>query len=145
METNYQYFINRVQKTDTCWIWVGTLTAKGYGRFTRGRKMRERAHRWAYEYFVGPIPEGLTIDHLCKVKACVNPQHLEAVTSEENIARYHNGRADLYDWQNGKCKKGHDLAVVGYRERPKKGRECMGCRREASKRAYTKKCATLVA
>ncbi len=145
MKTNYQYFIEHVNKTDTCWIWTGTLTAKGYGRISRSKHNRHRAHRWAYEYFKGPIPEGLTIDHLCSVKACVNPEHLEAVTNEENIARYHRGRSDAYDWQNGRCKRGHELAVVGYRERPKKGRECMGCRREGGKRAYQKKSATLVA
>lgn len=145
MKTNYQYFIERVQKTDTCWIWVGTFTAKGYGRFSRSKNNRHKAHRWSYEHFVGPIPEGLTIDHLCKVKACVNPAHLEAVTSKENINRYHKGRTDLYDWDNGKCKKGHNLAIVGYRERLKKGRECMGCRRESSIRAYKKKCGIVAA
>lgn len=145
MKTDYQYFMERVQKTDTCWIWTAGLTAKGYGRFHRSRSNRHRAHRWAYENFVGPIPEGLTLDHICKVKSCVNPAHLEPVTNEENIKRYHLGRQDLYDWDKGVCKRGHDLAIVGYRERPKKGRECMGCRKEQGKRSYIKKCAKLTA
>jgi hypothetical protein len=140
MKTNYQYFIERVQKTDTCWIWVGTLTVKGYGRFARSKNNRHKAHRWSYEHFVGPIAEGLTIDHLCRVRACVNPAHLEAVTIQENLSRAPRG---TYNWQDGKCKRGHDLAIVGYRERPKKGRECMGCRKEQSKRSYMKKCATV--
>ena len=144
MQTDYQYFASRINKTDTCWLWTSNLSQKGYGRFMR-KNNRMKAHRWAYEHFIGPIPEGLTIDHLCKVKSCVNPKHLEAVTNEENIMRYHKGRQDLYDWENGSCKNGHSLSIVGFRERPKKGRECMGCRKEQSKRSYMKKCVTVLA
>lgn len=138
MQTDYQYFMARIKKTDSCWLWIGDISAKGYGRFSRN-KNRSKAHRWSYEHFIGPIPEGLTIDHLCMVKCCVNPEHLEAVTAEENTRRYLATRSDLYDWSNGKCRKGHELAIVGYRERPKKGRECMGCRKEQGRKYYLKK------
>jgi len=69
-----------------CWIWQGTLNADGYGEFSVSSK-RKLAHRVIYERHRGAIPEGLDIDHLCKVHSCVNPDHLEAVTNKENIRR----------------------------------------------------------
>lgn len=84
-----------VEKTDTCWLWRGAISGSGYKRgrgYGRifvgdGPHRRELAHRWAYEQFVGPIPEGLTLDHLCRVPLCVRPDHLEPVPAEVNIAR----------------------------------------------------------
>jgi len=81
-------FMKRVEiQPDGCWMWTGATT-RGYGQFsvahTAGRRV---AHRWSYEYHVGPIPEGLTIDHLCRNPSCVNPEHLEAVTIHENLMR----------------------------------------------------------
>lgn len=76
----------RVDKTDACWSWLGDRTPYGYGRFSfRGRAVA--AHRFAYELLRGPIPDGLVIDHLCRVKHCVNPAHLEPVTQRENVLR----------------------------------------------------------
>ena len=68
------------------WIWTGGKS-NGYGLFSRHFKDMIGAHRWSYEYHYGPIPAGLTIDHLCRVKTCVRPDHLEAVTLAENIRR----------------------------------------------------------
>lgn len=81
-------FWPRVQKTDTCWIWTGS-SATGYGVFKGNNKRQGPAHRFAYELLVGPIPEGLQLDHLCRVTLCVNPQHLEPVTPGENCRRAH--------------------------------------------------------
>lgn len=72
-----------------CWIWAGPATTQGYGRIN-GYGL---AHRFAYEHMVGPIPEGLTIDHLCRVQLCVNPEHLDPVplavnSQREMAARY---------------------------------------------------------
>lgn len=70
-----------------CWTWIGS-TDRGYGVFgAQGRYFR--AHRWAWEALVGPIPEGLHLDHLCRNPSCVNPDHLEPVTQAENIRRGH--------------------------------------------------------
>lgn len=70
-----------------CWLWTGTLDKKGYGGFSIARCKKILAHRFAYEHFREPIPKGLTLDHLCRVHNCVNPDHLEAVTRRENLLR----------------------------------------------------------
>lgn len=70
----------------SCWLWTAAKSGKGYGCVVIDRR-RYPAHRVAYEMFVGPIPEGLEIDHLCRVRNCVNPAHLEPVTHAENVRR----------------------------------------------------------
>jgi len=69
-----------------CWIWTGAVEGKGYGAPSINGVKRP-AHRLAYEDLVGPVPEGLHLDHLCRVRRCVNPAHLEPVTSRENTLR----------------------------------------------------------
>ena len=82
------YILNRIKvNPDTgCWEWTLKLTERGYARCCR-RGEKSRAHRLAYETFIGPIPEGLQVDHLCHVRHCCNPEHLEAVTNRENVMR----------------------------------------------------------
>jgi hypothetical protein len=78
-------FIPKIRVSDDgakCWLWQGYVDPQGYGRFTGTAPMR--AHRWAYAYFRGPIPTGLVVDHICRRRHCVNPQHLRVVTSAEN-------------------------------------------------------------
>ena len=68
-----------------CWLWTAALDTKGYGQF--GSSPVKRAHRLSYEAIKGPIPAGLDLDHLCRVRCCVNPDHLEPVTRRENLMR----------------------------------------------------------
>jgi hypothetical protein len=88
VERDRRHPLDRIEVPDLngCWIWSGGLKLNGYGYLRVGKK-GHLAHRWVYEELVGPIPNGLTIDHLCRVKACVNPDHLEPVTNAENIRR----------------------------------------------------------
>lgn len=82
----YYTIIDRGYKTP-CWIWIGTaLQRKGYGQITRNKKTY-KASRFVYECFGGTIPKGFTLDHLCRNRDCVNPQHLEPVTNFENVTR----------------------------------------------------------
>lgn len=100
-------FAEKIALTDGgCIVWIAGTQGEGYGQFFGGRKVpgehaKIAAHRWSYEYHVGPIPEGYEIDHLCRTRLCVNPDHLEPVTPQENISRSHgNGRKTH-------CPKGH--------------------------------------
>lgn len=71
-----------------CWLWTATVNHAGYGRFCiGGRGNTGLAHRVVYEFLVGPVPEGLQLDHSCNVRRCVNPKHLEPVTAAENWRR----------------------------------------------------------
>lgn len=75
-----------IDKTEGCWLWLGTITPNGYGIY-HYKGTRQSAHRAVYETKVGPIPEGFVIDHLCRNRACVNPDHLEPVTQKTNVNR----------------------------------------------------------
>lgn len=87
---------------DKCWEWQGARS-HGYGEITlNGKKCK--AHRVAYELMVGPIPEGLVLDHLCRNHPCVNPSHLEAVTHLENVRRGDSGKKDRIKTH---CPQGH--------------------------------------
>ena len=80
-------FWAKVRKTDNCWYWLGWRDSWGYGRFDiAGKKVR--AHRFAYELLVGPIPAACTLDHVCHHPACVNPSHLEALTVADHNRRH---------------------------------------------------------
>lgn len=97
--------------TNGCWQWIGGSCPLGYGRFFiggKGFKKYTGPHRFSYETFVGPIPAGRVIDHLCRNPSCVNPDHLEAVTVRENTLRGIGLTARLA--QQTHCKRGHELS-----------------------------------
>jgi hypothetical protein len=77
-------FWARIEKTDTCWNWTGPMTNNGYGYVWHERKT-QTAHRLSYQLLVGPIEDGMVLDHLCHHRACVNPEHLRQVTHKENL------------------------------------------------------------
>lgn len=79
-------FWAKVEKTAACWLWTGSLN-RGYGHFHVSRGSTTTGHRFAYELLVGPVPDGLELDHICKIKRCVNPAHLEPVPHIENSRR----------------------------------------------------------
>lgn len=102
----YPDFWGRVNKTSTCWLWTGFIAPTGYGQLA-GHGTTLRAHRVAYEQVVGPIPEGLVLDHICRVRHCVNPDHLRAVTNRENTLAGIGPSA--LNARKMECKHGHDL------------------------------------
>jgi len=79
-------FLSRITKTDTCWIWKKETKPREYPQM-RVKGKNVCVHVWAYKQFVGPIPEGYQVDHLCRNIRCGNPSHLEAVTQLENLRR----------------------------------------------------------
>lgn len=119
---------------DGCWNWTGNRSAKGYGNFYADRDRGVvRAHRWAYEHFVGPIPAGLTIDHLCRNTSCVNPAHLEAVSSGVNTLR--GDAASARNARKTRCVRDHEFAPENTRIDHKGGRVCVQCKRERDARS----------
>jgi hypothetical protein len=127
-------FLSKVERTESgCWLWTGGISKDGYGKFpvlvTPGKPFRwVRAHRWSYEHFIGPIPPKLTLDHLCRVRNCVNPEHLEPVTNAENTRR---GESGIRQREKTHCRRGHPLSGdnLYLNPHPLGGRECRICRK----------------
>lgn len=131
-----------------CWIWLGGRDRKGYGKFWYGATRRTssgRAHRFAVEFFRGPIPPGLEPDHLCRNTSCVNPDHLEVVTRRENLLR---GNSPVgVNARKLHCSYGHPFTkenthILRWKSNGKDRycRSCRACnRRRALKRYYAQK------
>lgn len=87
-KTDEQRFAEKINKTETCWLWTGFLNHDGYGRVGKKRGVRTggRAHRIAWEMANGPVPRGMCVMHICDVRACVRPDHLRLGTHDENMA-----------------------------------------------------------
>lgn len=115
-------FWPKVNKTDTCWIWTASKTRNGYGQFYDDHRLHA-AHRWLYEQMVALVPQHLDLDHLCRIRACVNPGHLEPVTRKENARRGLTGVMLTH------CKYGHPRIPETLYTNPTTGlRDCRVCR-----------------
>ncbi len=116
-----------------CWWWMGTRNEGGYGKCFhgyrgRGGQLAVLAHRFAYEALVGPIPDGLHLDHLCRNTSCINPDHLEPVTPKINMLRTPTANKTH-------CKRGHPRDERNtYRYPRTGGRQCRACRREVRRK-----------
>lgn len=114
-----------------CWEWTGAKTSGGYGHFWVN-PVRVVCHRYAYEQLVGQIPEGLQLDHLCRNRACVNPNHLEPVTQQVNILRGFSIATS--NRLKTHCPKGHPYSAENTYIHPKNnGRICRTCARERTR------------
>lgn len=107
-ETRVRFWA-KVERGEGCWEWVAGRTGRGYGAFWIDGK-QYLAHRIAYELEVGPIPKGMTLDHLCRNRACVRPDHLEVVSRGENVLRGEGLTA--VNARKTHCPRGHEYDLI---------------------------------
>lgn len=122
-----------IDEATGCWLWTAKTGKGGYGYIGEGRTGGRTllAHRVSYELHIGPIPQGLSLDHLCRTRHCVNPEHLEAVTIRENTLR-----GDTLPAQNAAkthCAKGHEFTPENTYTTKRGNRACRECQRAATR------------
>ncbi len=122
---------NDQPEVGTCWLWIGATTPQGYGTFWDGRKIRS-AHKWVFEYAYGKCAENKVLDHLCGVKPCANPAHLEEVTKNENSRRGFS-IATCYNASKSHCSHGHHYDDKNTYIDRRGRRSCRSCKRETNK------------
>lgn len=125
-------FWQHVSFGDGCWEWLAYRQPNGYGQFAITSSKNVPAHRWAYEFCVGPIPAGYEPDHLCRNRACVNPDHIEPVTHRENGLRGIGPAA--INARKTHCLEGHLFAGANLYVRPDGTRECRICMRRRDRK-----------
>ena len=122
----FQFYMGPMTR-DGCIPWIGYVTPDGYGRFRIDGEKRG-AHRVAYQLFVGPIPTGMEVDHLCFCRHCVNPEHLRILTPRDNKSRHNRRNAGTT------CRKGHAMTsenTIFRKDGTRKCRECDKIRQKA--------------
>lgn len=122
---------SKICVSDTgCWLWTAYISGRGYAQVGVSRSHPVPAHRYVYELLVGQIPKGLQVDHLCRVRHCVNPAHLEPVTPQVNCLR-----AVPYRKPTTHCPNGHEMDpsnTYTYRNSKRSYRQCRQCMRARS-------------
>ena len=135
-------FMSYVTIVGECWLWEGYRDRDGYGKFftkkVNGRAIKVFAHRWSYQHFIGPIPIGYHVDHLCINRWCVNYDHLEAVTPKENNSRSNSLSAQRASQTH--CLRGHEFTLANTHTTTKNQRRCKICWRIYAANARSKKC-----
>jgi hypothetical protein len=122
--------VDKASDSNGCWLWTASIKTTGYGQIKGGDKML-LAHRVAYELVNGPIPVGMSIDHLCRVRSCVNPEHLEVVSMAENVRR-----ATV----KSHCLRGHEFTPENIYHRPDNHRrQCRACVRIRAARSSARR------
>ncbi|MFG0329862.1 MAG: HNH endonuclease signature motif containing protein [Phycisphaerales bacterium] len=120
-EGDIDRFVDKIDFTDDgCWNWTASVNSDGYGQFRAGDEKRF-AHRVVYEWFVRPLDPDLTLDHLCRNRACVNPDHLEEISLKENLRR---GDAFIVNARKTHCPQGHPYDRLDLRTGQRKCRRC---------------------
>lgn len=135
----HQRFLTKIKKAKNgCWNWTASVTVFGYSQFHYGGK-QGKGHRYSYEHYKGAIPKGLSIDHLCRNRKCVNPDHLEAVTNKENVMRGIGLTAQHA--RKTECINGHDLTgtnLYTYHYNGNPVRQCKACQVKRRHDYYSK-------
>ena len=130
-------FWNKCSIADNgCWEWQGFLNPAGYGQFSAGNGKVMLTHRWTYQRFVGPLIDGMHIDHLCRNVKCCNPEHLEQVTPRVNMERTTGHRHSHYSKGNrSHCGNGHEMTPENSYKRPGRVNSyaCRACHAEYSR------------
>jgi hypothetical protein len=118
-----------------CWQWTAGKSWKGYGRFRLNGK-QPQAHRVAYRLYRGPVPDDLVIDHLCRNRLCVNPDHMEITTNRVNCCRGES--PTIVSWREDRCIRGHPFddanTIVSVRPSGTIKRRCRTCKNEQARR-----------
>lgn len=141
MKTAEERFWEKVERVADCLMWTGSKNTKGYGLFlpdarahNGSRPKSVLVHRWFYKRVKGPIPPGLCLDHLCRNRACVNPEHLEVVTNKVNILR--GVGAPAKNAVKTHCMRGHEFTGANTYSNGVGWRKCRTCQREHNREHY---------
>ena len=135
MKTLEERALSKIDATGICWMWTDKPDPLGYGRLNvQGKPLL--AHRLVWQLLVGEIPDGLTLDHLCRVRLCVNPDHLEAVPLAENKKR--GASQNAVNARKTHCKRGHPFSPENTIIRPGR-RECRSCHYADNRSRYRSK------
>lgn len=124
-------FLSKVEKAGSCWNWLGYIEKEGYGACSV-KGVMWKAHRVSFELFKNEIPEGFQIDHLCRNRKCVNPEHLDAVTPKINVLR--SNAPTAVNARRTHCRRGHELRGENLHVTTIGGRRCKACHRVVKKR-----------